>query len=219
MLCAWTVKPVGQPGSAFEEMGSTGLQFLWEKNDTFQSLNKLSFKYIYEMLPIADERLKDPTSFNVPTAPSLCLYYWSYCLVKSLIVCLSSYQTGIMWNVSEPISHPHPTLHLSGIQFLLPGFEAKETFFSATLEFRWDGEEFWSFFYIWPRNILSDHLHTTSSYLSIWWRTLRCKEPYSLSYDSKENDWTRNAFTYACVVRNKTLLFKALWFWDVGFGS
>lgn len=44
-LCDGAVKGVCQEGSAFEEMGSTGLQFLWEKNDKFRSLNKLSFKY------------------------------------------------------------------------------------------------------------------------------------------------------------------------------
>lgn len=53
-----------------------GLPFLWEKNYKFNSLNKLSFEHVYEILPITDESLKNPTSFfRVPTTPSSYLYY------------------------------------------------------------------------------------------------------------------------------------------------
>lgn len=149
VLCDWAVKRGCQQGSAFEEIGSTGLQFLWKKNDKLQSLNKLGFKYIYEMLPITDESLKDLTSFSIPTALSLCLYCWSYFLVRSLIVCPSSHWTGITFLVGHFRAYLPPTPHPPPLQysiFFFPGSKLNKHFFQQHV--RWDGQEFWSFSYI-----------------------------------------------------------------------
>lgn len=88
------------------------------------------------MLPIADESLKDPTSFSIPTAPSLCLYCWSYFLVRSLIVCPSSHWTGITFLVEHFRAYLPPTPHPPPLQYPIFFFPCsqlnKHFFFSNT---------------------------------------------------------------------------------------